>query len=79
MTVSAEGETDVIIMNHSVGVRLPSGKCVSSLHLSIKTFVEYCRDATDCLMMHNVAVKQFCVRKRGLKGVLECLEKSDSA
>ena len=24
-----EDETDVIIMNHSVGVRLPSGKCVS--------------------------------------------------
>ena len=28
-----EDETDVIIMNHSVGVRLPSGKCVS------KTFI----------------------------------------
>ena len=28
-----EDETDVIIMNHSVGVRLPSGKCVS-IHLT---------------------------------------------
>lgn len=29
-------ETDVIIMNHSVGVRLPSGKCVS-YPLSLKS------------------------------------------